>query len=66
MRKHLNPDEPSYNFSIAIGTNWLKDSLGMLLKEKLEVGMVGTFFEFFPSLEGYRKQGKFLFFFPVS
>ena len=41
-----------------IGTNWLKDSLGMLMKGKAEVaGMVGSMLELHPSLEEYKKKG---------
>lgn len=40
-----------------VGTNWLKDSLGMLMKGKAEVaGMVGSMLELHPTLEEYKKK----------
>ena len=39
------------------GTNWLKDSLWMLLTRSTHVALAGTMLDFFPSLDGYRKQG---------
>lgn len=40
-----------------VGTNWLKDSLGMLLKGKPELSfMVATMLDFYPSLEDYKNK----------